>query len=178
MPSQHAGPFAFIFHPCSIQLASQSNGIVLIECLPRGINDEPWWCRTDVEEGTGSLDQRTSRDWDSARSIRYCIRTTNRNSKKFVSGWTGKNRGSSESTMGEGESKAAQAKRSHDAQEANNVSRRPKANRCRATPSLGKGQSGKKDSQSLVRFPYKLTACLRRSLVLTGEGRKLVSLPV
>jgi hypothetical protein len=47
--------------------------------------------------------------------------------------------------MGKGEGKAPQAKRSHDAEEANNVSRRPKENRCRATRSLGKGQSGKEN---------------------------------
>jgi hypothetical protein len=41
--------------------------------------------------------------------------------------------------MGKGEGRAPQAKRSNDAEEANNVSRRPKANRCRSTRSMGKG---------------------------------------
>jgi len=73
---------------------------------PGGAHDEHGWCCTDVEEGTGSVDQRTSRDWGSARSIRYGIRTTDKNSEENVSGWTRKNRGSSKSTMGEGESEA------------------------------------------------------------------------
>jgi hypothetical protein len=69
---------------------------------------------------------------------------------------------------------APQAKRSHDAEEANNVSRRPKANRCRATRSMGKGQSGKEDSQSLVRFPNKLTALPTQKSCTRWEGRELV----
>jgi len=74
--------------------------------------------------------------------------------------------------MGEAESKAPQAERNHDAKKANNVSRRPKANRCHATRSMGKGQS-KEDSQRLVRFPEQVQD-LSRSLVRAGQGRELV----
>jgi len=65
--------------------------------------------------------------------------------------------------MGKGEGKAPQAKRSHDAEKANNVNRRPKANRCRATRSLGKGQSGKEYKENLVCFPHTTISrtCLR-----------------
>jgi len=76
--------------------------------------------------------------------------------------------------MGEGEGEERKAERSYDAQETDIVSRRSEKDCCRATRSLGKSQSGKEDSQSLVRFPNKLRICLSRSLVLNGEGRELV----
>ena len=49
--------------------------------------------------------------------------------------------------MGEAEGKAPQAKRNHDAEEANVISGCSEKNRSHATRSLGKGQSGKEDSQ-------------------------------
>jgi hypothetical protein len=76
--------------------------------------------------------------------------------------------------MGEAESKAPQAKRNHDAEEANAIGSGSEKNRIRATRSLGKSQSSKEDGQSLVRFPSKRRTCLSRSLVPTGQGRELV----
>jgi len=64
--------------------------------------------------------------------------------------------------MGKGEGYERKAKSRHDAKAADIIGRRSAEDRGCTTRSLGESQSEKKDSQSLVRFPSKLTALLKQ----------------
>jgi len=64
--------------------------------------------------------------------------------------------------MGKGEGNERKAKSRYDAKAADIIGRRSAEDRGCTTRSLGESQSEKEDSQSLVRFPSKLTALLKQ----------------
>lgn len=112
-------------------------------------NDESGWGSSDVKEGASSVNEANRGDFCCARRVWLDVRKRNENASEDLCGRTSKNRGSPESKMGEGEGKEREAERPRYAQGANDVSRRPKEDRSRATRSMGEGKEGSQVTQSV-----------------------------